>query len=153
MWRLATDQDDDAVTARCLALNAEDPGPRPVTAAQVRRTLAVLRAEPARGRTAVLEVDGSVRGYALLIAFWSNELGGELCVVDELFVDAALRGRGLGSELFRSLADSRELWPAPIVALGLEVRPDNGRARALYERLGFRGENLFLLRPLHRTPP
>ena len=71
----------------CLGLYREDPGPRPVAREQIEHTLAMLRDEPSRGRVLVLEVDGRPEGYALLIAFWSNELGGEVCEVDELFVN------------------------------------------------------------------
>jgi hypothetical protein len=61
----------------CMALNAEDPGPNRVQLQHVRRTLAKLREEPNRGRAVVCDVESRTVGYALLISFWSNELGGE----------------------------------------------------------------------------
>ena len=146
MWRTAIASDDDHVVTLCLALNAEDPGPEPVPAERVRRTLLTLREEPQRGRAVVLEYAGAVRGYALLIAYWSNEFGGELCMIDEVFVEPAYRGRGLGTQLFEALARESELWPVRPAALALEVRPENSRARSLYERLGFRGKNQVMLR-------
>jgi len=121
----------------CLALNDEDPGPRMVDAAQVRRTLSALRAEPVRGLTIVLDERGAQVGYALLISSWSNELGGEICSVDELWVTPSLRGRGHASVLLRSLMNGQGPWPAKPVAIELEVSPGNPRARALYEALGF----------------
>jgi len=87
----------------CMALNAQDPGPVPVEPQQVRLTLAKLRDEPARGRALVCEVDGNTVGYALLIAFRSNELGGEVCNIDELFVEEQYRGRGLATSFFEML--------------------------------------------------
>jgi ribosomal protein S18 acetylase RimI-like enzyme len=83
-----------------------------------------------------LKVGEQPAGYAILIAFWSNELGGEVCHVDELFVTRDLRGRGHGRELFTAIT-SGDLWPSPIVAIALGVTPDNARARRLYEQLGF----------------
>ena len=136
-WRLATPEDDEAVVAMCLALNEEDPGPRPVQAAQVRRTLAAFRSEPTRGRAAVLDEGGSVLGYALLASFWSNELGGEICNVDELWVAPSLRGQGHARALLGSLMTGEGPWPGTPVAIELEVTPDNPRARSLYESLGF----------------
>jgi RimJ/RimL family protein N-acetyltransferase len=130
-----------------MELNREDPGPAPVLPQQVQRTLAKLRAEPSRGRAVVCEIDGSVVGYALLISFWSNELGGEVCVIDELFVDRKNRGRGLATALFDRLAAFEFWFPRPM-ALVLEVSPENERARALYERLGFRGRNVGMRRLL-----
>jgi GNAT superfamily N-acetyltransferase len=141
MWRPSTPADDAAVVGLCLGLNREDPGPRPVTASQVRRTLRALRAAPLRGRAVVLERNGQVVGYALLIAFWSNELGGETCVVDELYVVPELRGRGLGARLFQDIDRRRSIWPRRPVAVSLEVSPRNARARAFYARLGFRRTN------------
>lgn len=138
MWRAATPADDDEIVAMCAALNRDDPGPRPVPEAHVRATLVALRAVPARGRAVVLDGRGEAAGYALLVSFWSNELGGEVCNVDELYVGPAWRGRGHGSALVRSIAAGTGPWPRVPVAIELEVSPDNPRARALYQALGFR---------------
>jgi ribosomal protein S18 acetylase RimI-like enzyme len=149
MWRLAAVADDESIISMCMALNAEDPGPAPMHRSQVRRTLAKLRAEPHRGRALVCEINGLPAGYALLISFWSNELGGEVCTIDELFVAPAYRRHGLATSLFTVLTSSEQsLWPARPVALALEVSRTNGRAMALYERLGFLGNNLAMRLPL-----
>ena len=141
--------DDEEIVSMCVALNAEDPGPAPVRPDQMRRTLIKLREEPNRGRAVVCEVDGRAAGYALLISFWSNELGGDVCNIDELFVAPEYRGRGLATALFEQLSDrGQSLWPVRPAALALEVTPQNERARTLYERMGFRGKNLAMRRPL-----
>jgi ribosomal protein S18 acetylase RimI-like enzyme len=151
MWRLANASDDEAIVAMCIALNAEDPGPEPVTAEQVRRTLALLREQPSRGCAVLCIAGGDVAGYALLISFWSNELGGEVCNIDELFVVHGHRGHGIATALISGLARGGEpFWPVRPVALALEVSPQNERAVGLYRRLGFAGENLSLTR---RLPP
>lgn len=144
-WRNATPADDDAIVEMCLALNAEDPG-EPVAETQIRRTLAELRAQPVRGKAVVADDDGHVVGYALLIAFWSNEYGGEICIIDELYVRPTHRGAGLGTALFHRVEHDRSLWHGTPVALELEVTPKNARARAFYERLGFRSRNQTLRR-------
>lgn len=143
MWREAELSDDATVVAMCLALNDEDEGQQPVTAAQVERTMHTLRAEPWRGKTVVLDVDGEVAGYALLISFWSNELGGEVCTVDELYVALPARGRGHARALFGGL---EALWGRPFAAAGLETSAANVRAQALYRELGFRGDNVAMVR-------
>jgi ribosomal protein S18 acetylase RimI-like enzyme len=149
MWRVAMISDDEAIVSMCMALNAEDPGPAPVRPDQMRRTLIKLREEPNRGRAVVCEVDGRAAGYALIISFWSNELGGDVCNIDELFVAPEYRGRGLATALFEQLSDrGQSLWPVRPAALALEVTPQNERARTLYERMGFRGKNLAMRRPL-----
>ena len=74
------------------------------------------------------------RSYALLIPYWSNEFGGTIVHVDEMFVAPALRNRGIGRNFFRYLDETR---PFDAVALALEVSPTNAGARRLYESLGF----------------
>ena len=136
MWRLATAADDLAVLGMFQALYREDPSPDPVPDEQLLRTLRALREQPVRGCAIVLEIDGACVGYALLVSFWSNELGGEVANIDELYVAPDHRGRGAGTRLVEQLARG-ELWGRVPVAIDLEVTPDNHRARALYERLGF----------------
>jgi GNAT superfamily N-acetyltransferase len=142
MWRSALPADDDAMVGMCIALNAEDPGPRPVPSENMRRTLRELRQASVRGRAVVLEVDGRIRGYALLVSFWSNELGGEVCTIDELYVEPEHRGCGHATRLFECLSARSEPWLESIVGLALEATPDNVRARRFYERIGFRAANV-----------
>ena len=136
MWRRTTAADDLAVLEMFQALYREDPSPDPVPDEQLLRTLRALREEPVRGRAIVLESDGACVGYALLVTFWSNELGGEVANIDELYVAPDHRGRGAGTRLVEQLSRG-ELWGRVPVAIDLEVTPENDRARALYERLGF----------------
>jgi ribosomal protein S18 acetylase RimI-like enzyme len=137
-WRPAVSKDDDAIVEMSLALYADDPAVT-VAAPQVRVTLATFREELVRGRALVLDADGEHAGYAFLVSFYSNELGGEICTIDELYIGPAWRSRGYATMLVASLAGGGEgLWPRKPVALELEVGPANVRALALYERLGFR---------------
>lgn len=86
-------------------------------------------------------LERQVVGYCLLVSFWSNEFGGEVCIVDELYIMPAFRRQGLAKELLESLRDRSELWPTTAVAIGLEVSPTNTAARQLFERHGFVGAN------------
>lgn len=138
MWRPALPADDAEIIAMCIELNREDPGPRPVPPEHTRQTLEVFRKEPVRGVAYVLDIDGRVQGYSLLATFWSNEVGGEICMVDEIFVRASARGRGFGRAFLQELIDRGPLWPRQAVAIDLEVTPDNHRARGFYLGLGFK---------------
>ncbi len=137
MWRAAIISDDEQINKMSLALYEEDPATKPVTETQIRQTLEALRMEPTRGMAAVMEVNGSVAGYALLIAYWSNEFGGEIVVIDELYIRPNCRSQGHGSELF-SVLSGNSLWRGNPVALELDVTPQNQRAADLYRHLGFR---------------
>jgi ribosomal protein S18 acetylase RimI-like enzyme len=116
----------------------------------MRRTLLELRELPLRGRVVALEVDGRVCGYAVLITFWSNEIGGEGCLIDELYVEPEYRGRGHASGLFERLAARSDPSLPDYVALVLEVTPANARAYRLYQRLGFVPGNRSLRRMLKK---
>jgi ribosomal protein S18 acetylase RimI-like enzyme len=145
MWRDSRPEDDEAIVALCRALYEEDPASKPVPDSHHRRTLAMLRASPVRGRAVVLE-EGGVIGYAILAACWSNELGGEVLILDELYVAPQHRSRGHARALIEALMRGEGPWPGKPVALELEVTPDNARARALYERLGFKVKRNAVLR-------
>jgi GNAT superfamily N-acetyltransferase len=136
-WRISQPDEDDRIVDMCLALNREDPGPQPVRVEQIRSTLMELRANPLRGRVAVLELDGRVEGYAFLITYWSNELGGEICNIDEVYVRPDRRGSGHGRALVQALLAGNSVWPGHPAAIALEVSPTNEQAHAFYSRLGF----------------
>lgn len=141
-WRAACEVDDVAIVAMCLALNDEDPGDVRVTPDQIRRTLTVFREDSTRGRALIAEVDGQVAGYALIVGIWSNELGGEVCVVDELFIVPERRRHGLATALIESLRDCGDLCSDQAVAVALEVASSNKNARAFFVKQGFAGSNI-----------
>jgi ribosomal protein S18 acetylase RimI-like enzyme len=154
MWRSATAEDEPAVVRLYLALDAEDPGTVPPDPARAERTLALFRSAPERGSCLVLdEGGGRVDGYALLVPYWSNELGGLVCCLDEIYVARSARGRGRASELLALLATGALPGWRDVVALQLEVSPTNERARALYERHGLRPIRNVTLRRLRGGTP
>jgi GNAT superfamily N-acetyltransferase len=146
-WRLAHPGDDDGLIEMCARLYREDQGAVPAEAINLRRTLAALRKDPFRGRAVVLEIDGRRCGYALLIAYWSNEFGGEVCAVDELFVVPEHRSQGHATALFDAI-QTPALSPMLPVAIALGVTPGNDRAQQLYKRLGFVPVGLSMVRQL-----
>lgn len=85
----------------------------------------------------VLSAYGPLRGLprlALLALFERTPAPGEL-VMDGIAVDAAHRGRGIGSLLLRQIAAIAA--ESGCRRIRLDVIDDNPRARALYERHGF----------------
>ena len=138
-WRLATERDFNRIVEMSERLNVEDPSETmPFDRAMMLRTLTEVRDNPIRGVVAVLDLNDRRCGYALLISFWSNEFGGEICAIDELYVEPEFRGRGFATHFIRSLAsgDSR-IWPRRTAMIAVEAYRTNPRAKALYERLGF----------------
>jgi len=147
MWRIARAEDEASIAEMCRSLYVEDPGPLPVPADNIHATLAAFNRDPSRGQAVVLDIDGKVSGYALLIPFWSNELGGDICEVDELFIAPEHRNHGHGTAMFAAIREGT-LWPRPIAGFALGVTPDNAAARRLYKRLGFAEVGIAMV---HRT--
>lgn len=120
--------------AMMRALYSEDATASPADQSRFPLNIEFLVAHPSRGRIVLFSEGELLRGYALLIPYWSNEFGGTLLFVDEIFVTAEARNRGIGRSFFRFLAEQR---PFDAVALALEVSPGNAGARRLYKSLGF----------------
>lgn len=116
-----------------------DGGDLQVDPAAFPSTIDYLLDNPAAGRI-VLLTDGRVlHGYALLVWYWSNEWGGVVLLLDELFVDEKFRGRGIAKSFLKHIERER---PFGAVVVALEVSLHNPRARALYESMGFTDRHL-----------
>ena len=133
-FRKATAADVPVLIELVEALYTEDPSPLQPTPAHTRRTFDTFAQHPEKGAALLIEQDGQLAGYALLVFFWSNEYGGHKVFVDELFIRPEWRGRGLATGFFAYL---QQEWSDFAVAFELEVTPQNAEARRLYERLGF----------------
>src|SRR5262250_1236429 len=121
--RLAAAADHDAIRRMVRELYAEDPSPRPPSDGDVTRTLAVL-ADERRGEALVVDDgDGAPFGYMFLTKLWSNELGGDVVFIDELWVARERRGRGVGTAMIEHAM--RAMRERGAVAFELEVTPDN----------------------------
>ncbi|MDL2250697.1 GNAT family N-acetyltransferase [Lachnospiraceae bacterium OttesenSCG-928-J05] len=82
----------------------------------------------------ILERDNQVAGYALLSFTFSQEVGGKVAWLEELFMLPEFRGQGLGKEFFAFMEANVE---SKVSRVRLEVEPDNDRAKRLYESLGY----------------
>ena len=80
------------------------------------------------------ESDGAVTGYMLLAYAFSQEAGGRVCWIEELFVLEEYRNRGTGREFFDFIKSDIE---PKCRRLRLEVEDYNTGAKRLYASLGF----------------
>lgn len=87
------------------------------------------------GAAWLIESDGKAIGYVIVCCGYSIEYGGITALVDELYVHAAHRARGIGTATLEFLSCEAKArgWPA----IQLEVVRANVRAAALYKRNGF----------------
>ena len=126
---------DDKVVAKLIQnLYQEDPDGKAISPAKIKNTFGSLTKHPDRGTVLVFEHKKEIIGYAILINFWSNEFGGNIVDIDELYIKKEFRSQGIGTNFVRYLVKGKVGRP---VALRLEVTPSNTRARKLYKSLGF----------------
>lgn len=117
-----------------LALYKEDPEGKPITKKKIKDTFRQMIDFPQKGFITVFKVDGNVIGYALMILYWSNEYGGDILNIDELYVKQEWRGKGIATKFFEYLD---EKYNQKVAAFGLEVTPSNNKALNYYKQLGF----------------
>ena|SRR5450432_2479668 len=102
---------------------------------QKREDVLALFAQPQLGRIFVVVDQSEVVGYVLLAFSFSLEYGGRTAFIDEFFIGAAGRGRGLGNKVLAFIESfCRE---CSIKAVLLEAEETNPRAAALYARSGY----------------
>ena len=81
----------------------------------------------------IFEFDGDVAGYSLLAKTFSQEAGGRVVWIEELYVMPEYRSRGIGRAYFEYLFKNNP----EVRRFRLEVEADNERAIKLYSYLGF----------------
>ena len=84
------------------------------------------------GDAFIFEHDGKTVGYGVLAYTHSQEAGGRVVWIEEIYVKDEYRGRGFGSEFLEFVKKS-----IPARRYRLETEPENERASALYRRHGF----------------
>ncbi len=87
-----------------------------------------------RLRGLVIEVDGKAAGFCSLSFSYSTEAGGAVVLIEEVYIHPHYQGRGLGTAIFNYIIQE---YKDKAARLRLEVAPENLRAMALYQRIGF----------------
>ena len=80
----------------------------------------------------MFEENNTVVGYGLLAYTYSQEAGGTVCWLEEIYVRPAARGRGVGGAFLDYICGE-----VPAARFRLEVEPENLRVKSLYARHGF----------------
>lgn len=141
--RPAAPADLDALVELVGALFALEADFSP-DAGRQRRGLAALMADQARAVVLVAERDGGVVGVVTGQLLVSTAEGGPAVLAEDLVVDEACRGLGLGRALLAALAAwARGRGAARIQLL---VDEENQAALGFYRRLGWRPTQLRALR-------
>jgi ribosomal protein S18 acetylase RimI-like enzyme len=123
--REATPELVDALARLLPQLSSSAPPPTPETVAEI--------VESPATRLFVARVDGVIAGSLTLVLFRLPT--GLRARIDDVVVDDAARGHGVGAALNRAALDAAREWGARNV--DLTSRPSREAANRLYERLGF----------------
>ena len=108
-----------------------------------RRTILELAAHPEFGGAWLIEADGEAVGYVVLTACYSLEFHGRFGLLDEFFIAAEWRGKGLGTAALAFVDDECRRRGSP--AVRLEVAWENPRGQELYRRGGFKRDERHLM--------
>ena len=90
-------------------------------------------------------------GYIATCYSYSIEFGGRDAFIDEFYVEAAERGKGIGGRVLKEIA--KLMRARGIVAVHLEVDGQNERARAVYARAGFSSRDKYHVMSLALVQP
>lgn len=81
----------------------------------------------------IFESNKTIAGFGLIAKTFSQEAGGMVVWIEEIYVKKDFRGKGLGSEFINFIKSN-----VPAKRYRLETEPENLAAQRLYLRHGFR---------------
>lgn len=80
----------------------------------------------------IIEYENKIAGYGLIAKTFSQEAGGIVIWIEEIYVKDKFRNKGLGSEFIEYIKEN-----VPAKRYRLETEPENTKAQELYKRHGF----------------
>ncbi len=102
---------------------------------RLRRGIAALLADPAKGWYLVAELDGQVIGQVMITSEWSDWRNGAIWWLQSVYVPPEHRRRGVLKALHAKVVEiAQEV--GDVVAIRLYVEAGNEAAQAAYQRLG-----------------
>ena len=141
----ATPSDIPALTTLLGQLFTQEAEFTPDPTAQS-RGLALIIGNPALGQILVARQGNSIVGMVNLLYTVSTALGAPVALLEDLIVDPAFRGAGIGGELLRAAIRQARLHGCQ--RLTVLTDHDNAGAHRLYTRHGFQGSAMVPLRLL-----
>lgn len=81
----------------------------------------------------IFECDNNIAGYGLIAKTYSQEAGGKVVWIEEIYVKETFRNKGLGSEFIEYVKNN-----ISAKRYRLETEPENKKAQELYKRHGFK---------------
>lgn len=118
-----------------LALYREDPPGQRMSPRKIRHTITEFSSHPDKGSIMIMHVGDIIIGYAIIIYYWSNEYGGNIAHIDELYVKPSWRNKGIGSSYIKRVSKTKGM---NFKGIHVETTPANRKALAFYSQQGFK---------------
>jgi GNAT superfamily N-acetyltransferase len=127
---------DDLGTLKALMKDFynEDPGSCGINDKKIENTVNEFAKNQQKGRIVVFESERKIVGYAIIVNYWSNEYGGNIIIIDELYIVPAQRRKGCAT---RFLGFLRAEEGGTSGGIQLEVGRKNKTALKAYKKNGF----------------
>ena len=143
MIREALLEDEHELFRMMRLLAEQEPGKIQFDEPAARATFQRFLSLPAFGRVWLLYEGDTLVGYIVLTIGFSFEFHGHDAFIDELYIDAAHRRRGLGRQAVAYLEE--KAGEMGVNAIHLEVDRGNDPAFELYRRVGYEDHDRFLM--------
>lgn len=85
-FQLYQESDYQDLSEMVFALYAEDPDGEPMTRGKIDNTISEFQKHPDKIHIYMFKNGVENIGYAIIVHFWSNEYGGDILDIDELYV-------------------------------------------------------------------
>ena len=118
-----------------FSLYSEDPEGEAIDSSKVRNTVDEFTKFPEKGKIFIFNYNNHIIGYAIIVYFWSNEFGGDVLQIDEMYIINEMRNQSIGTYFINYLHNYKSIKTK---AFSVEVTPSNSGALNLYKRLGFK---------------
>ena len=141
-FKLYEENDYKDLLLMITSLYDEDPEGEQISEFKINNTIIEFQENPQKLNIYMFKNCNENIGYAILVFFWSNEFGGNIINIDELYVVEKHRGKGIATKFLYYVEGIEK-----IEALQLETTPSNQNALEYYKRLGFLpSENTHLIK-------
>ncbi len=133
-WRPIKAADREEYLAMATAFYNTNAVMHPIPRSHMEATFDELMRADTYTACHICQTADGIIGYALLAKTFSQEAGGHVLWIEELYLKEGYRHQGLGRAFFNDLLTT---LPPEIKRVRLEVERENEGAVKLYESLGF----------------
>ena len=126
-------RDKEAYVSLASAFYHSEAVLHPVPIKNIENTFAELMKRDTYAECHICEENGEAIGFLLVAKTFSQESGGIVTWIEELFLKEEYRGGGRGTQMIDYI-----MRTFPSSRFRLEAEPENDRAIKLYKRLGFK---------------